>query len=231
MRFSLIAFADSTEGGESAIADSDINALASLAAVTPGVTRLNIYTPVTAADRFANDSGGPGFGFQFYFDEIAQLESAIGPSGPLLALADPASVPGLARLGMSHQAMLNRHFPVAAPRSDAAELCSYLVHYPGPADDLNAWLSHYLWNHPVILARMAGVREIEVLTCIDWIDALPWRRAAHMQRNRGAFDTVAALTAALQSDIRRDAHADFEKFPAYQGGSVHLPFATRIVRP
>ena len=228
VRFSLIAFADPRTVETT---DAEMHAFIEIAATTPGVTRLNIYTPVAVEDVFTNDSGGPAIGFQFYFTDIEQLEAAIGPSGPLLALADPASLPGLGRLDFQHQVMLNRHFPVSTPRHNATDLCSYAVHYPGPADDLNAWLGHYLAHHPAILARMAGVREFEVLTRIDWVDALPWRRAEHMQRNRGAFDCADDLLTALHSEVRRDAHKDFELFPAYQGGSFHYPFDTRVIWP
>lgn len=231
MRFSLIAFAVAGQAGQADIPAGEIDALIDITNRTAGVTRLNIYTPVPVQDAFADSVGTPAFGFQLYFDEIDQLEAAIGRAGSLLSLPDPASLPALARLDFEHQVMLNRHFAVAEPRHDADHVCSYVVHYPGPADDLNAWLSHYLVHHPAILAQLDGVRELEVLTRIDWIDALPWQRSYHMQRNRGAFDSPVDLATALQSSIRADAHADFAQFPPYRGGSFHYPFDTRIVRP
>ena len=48
------------------------------------------------------------------------------------------------------RSMLTRAFPVdaAAHPAGTTRPCSYLVHYPGPAEDMNAWNLHYLENHP-----------------------------------------------------------------------------------
>ncbi|HMN82619.1 MAG TPA: hypothetical protein PKA20_22210 [Burkholderiaceae bacterium] len=52
------------------------------------------------------------------------------------------------------------------PTTPAADptRCSYLVSYEGPADDLDAWLAHYLGGHPPLMARLPGIRAIEVAT-------------------------------------------------------------------
>jgi hypothetical protein len=81
------------------------------------------------------------------------------------------------------------------------------------------------------MARFPDIREIEILTPIEWIDAMPWRRVHHMQRNRVMFDSPAALTAALTSPVRHEMRADFADFPPYEGGVFHFPFATEAVRP
>ncbi len=128
--------------------------------------------------------------------------------------------------------MLARDFwvPDRAFRTPAGALpCTYLVHYPGPAEDLNAWLSHYIAHHPPIMARFPGIREIEICTRLDWCDALPWPRVEAMQRNKVVFDDATALTAALNSPVRHEMRADFARFPAYRGGNLHYPMATRVL--
>ena len=85
------------------------------------------------------------------------------------ALADAQRLPSLAHLPARQQAMLLRRCPVPAANLPVpSSTCSYLVGYHGPAEDLNAWLAHYIEHHPPIMARFPAIREIEVCTRIDW---------------------------------------------------------------
>ena len=101
--------------------------------------------------------------------------------------------------------------------------CSYLVQYPGPAADLNAWNRHYNTHHPPIMAKFPGVRAIEIYTRIDWVSGLDWPREDAMQRNKLLFDSPAALSAGLTPEVLREMRADFI-------GSRHLRVATRTTR-
>jgi hypothetical protein len=150
----------------------------------------------------------------------------VAADGPLMALAVPPS--------FTQQAMLARSFAVPDTMfrtRDGARHCTYLVAYEGTAEDLPAWLSHYLAHHAAIMARFPGIRQVEVCTRIDWCGGLPWPRVDHMQRNKVVFDDAAALTAALNSPVRHEMRADFGKFPPFTGPVSHFPMATRIVRP
>src|SRR5271166_3086476 len=63
--------------------------------------------------------------------------------------------------------MLVRRYPVPDPtfRTPPGELpCTYLVAYEGAAEDLPAWLAHYIADHPPIMSRFPGVRQIEIYT-------------------------------------------------------------------
>jgi hypothetical protein len=105
------------------------------------------------------------------------------------------------------------------------------VHYPGPAEDMNAWNLHYLEHHPSIMRTFPDVRMIEIYTRIDWVDRLPSQRVEHMQRNKLVFDSPEALAYALGSDVIKRMRADFVKFPPFAGGNKHFPMLTRVVRP
>ena len=109
--------------------------------------------------------------------------------------------------------------------------CTYLVAYEGAAEDLTAWLAHYIADHPPIMARFPGIRQIEIYTCIDWCGGLPWPRVAHMQRNKVVFDNQAALTAALNSPVRHEMREAFHRFPSFTGPITHFPMATTTVMP
>ena len=109
--------------------------------------------------------------------------------------------------------------------------CSFLVHYPGPASDLNAWNRHYNLYHPPLMARFPGVRLVEIYTRLDAVSGLGWPAESVMQRNKLMFDTPAALTGALASPVLQEMRADFNSFPPFEGGNVHYALETRIIDP
>jgi hypothetical protein len=201
---------------------------------TPGLRRALIYTPESTVDPYLDDGRPPLLAAQLYFSDIDPLEDALARNGHLQALAAADVLPSLAGAQVTQQAMLTRTFAVPDPayRTPPGELpCSYLVTYPGPAEDLNEWLSFYISNHPSPMAKLPGIRELEVLTRIDWCGFLPWPRAHAMLRNRVAFDSPAALAAALASPVRHEMRADYKRFPPFTGGNTHHPMATLAVTP
>jgi hypothetical protein len=193
---------------------------------TPDVRRGLIFTPSSTRDPYLDDGPPPQLVLQLYFSDIAALETALRPQGHLQRLC------ALNLAGATQQAMLVRQFPVPDPvfRTPSGALpCTYLVAYEGIADDLPAWLAHYIDDHPPIMARFPGIRQIEIYTCIDWCGGLPCARVSHMQRNKVVFDSPAALTEALNSPVRHEMRAAFGRFPPFTGPVTHFPMATRTV--
>lgn len=202
---------------------------------TPGLLRAHIFTPTVAGGPFTSDPRPPQLALQLDFANLPTLEASIGPDGVLRALALPNCWTSLEGADVSHQAMIARQFPVheEAPSESKTpdRTCSYLVHYPGCAADLNKWLLHYLTHHPRLMARLPAIREIEIFTRLDWCDVLPWRRVHHMQRNRITFDSAAAMTSALESAALHDLRADYHRFPRFKGGNIHYPMETETLTP
>ena len=66
---------------------------------------------------------------------------------------------------------------------------------------------------------------------MDWIDAMPWERVHHMQRNRIMFDSPQALTDALHSPVRYRMRDDYKTFPLALNGNKHYPMLTEVIRP
>jgi hypothetical protein len=217
--------------GDARLAASDRARVVELVRTTPRLIKGLVYTPAVTRDPYLDDGPSPPLGLQLYFADVADLEAALGADGHLQALAAPGALPSLAGARVEQQAMLARDFAVPDARATATLPCSYLVHYPGTADDLNQWLAYYIAHHPPLMARFPGIRGIEICTRIDWCGFLPWRRVDHMQRNKVVFDSAEALTAALNSPVRHEMRADFHKFPPFQGGSLHYPMATETVLP
>ena len=193
-----------------------------------------IYTPSSTSDPYLDDGPPPPLGLQLYFHDIEALESAMAADGYLHGLAAQGALPSLDGAGVTQQAMLVRRYPVpdATFRTPPSELpCTYLVAYQGAAEDLVAWLTHYIADHPPIMARFPGIRQIEIYTRIDWCGCLPWPRVEHMQRNKVVFDSQAALTAALNSPARHEMRGSFARFPPFTGPITHFPMATLTVEP
>jgi len=217
---------------DAAVSSADHARVLDIVRTTPGLVQGRVFTPESAHDPYLNDGPPPPLALQLYFDDIATLEAALAPDGHLQALARPDTLPSLARAQVVQQAMLARGYPVPDDRirtPSGSPHCTYLVAYPGPAEDLNAWLWHYIRHHPGLMAKMPGVRQIEICTRIDWCGFLPWPRADAMQRNKVVFDSAAALNAALASPVRQEMRADFDTFPPFAGGNVHFPMATIAV--
>ena len=216
------------------ISEPDLARVVEVVRTTPKLRKGLVFTPEQARDPYAKDPPSPPLVLELYFADIADLEAAISAAGHLQALAQRPSLPSLAKADVSQQAMIARGFPVPDPvfRTPPGERpCTYLVHYPGWAEDLNAWHTHYLDSHTRVMARFPGIREVEVCTRLDWCSGVPWPRVHYMQRNKVVFDSPAALTAALNSPVRQEMRADFAKFPAFSDNNRHYPMATLVLTP
>jgi hypothetical protein len=197
-------------------------------AATPHLQRAHLFTPEVARDLYFDDGPSPILAFQLYFSRLEHLEAAIGEGGNIHGVGARAW-PSLEGATVTHQAMWTRPFPVPEANRRVSPVpcsCSYLVHYPGAAEDFNVWLRYYLSHHPQIMYFFPGVREIEIFTRMDWCDAMPWQRVEYMQRNKLVFDSAAALTEALNSPVRHDMHADRLQFPPFTGSNLHFPMET-----
>ena len=234
MRFAYLAFFENTDGSQLAVSRADVETVSDIIKLTPGLTSANLFTPETTQDLYNPDEEAPIFGMQLYFDELSELEDALAPAGHLHQLAAAGVLASIRGAKATQQAMYVRHFPVDEPVLDTArngDPCSYVVHYTGPAEDLNVWMHYYVTHHPQVMRTFPGIRGIEILSRVDWTGFLPWQRVNHMQRNRVMFDSQAALTAALQSPARIAMREDFNHFPPFEGGNSHYPMATKIIRP
>jgi len=179
--------------------------------------RALLHTPARAHDPFLDDGAPPATVAQLYFDSLRDLEASA------TALGEPWA---------GAEAMNVRSFPVPDPRVRTADgaYCTYLVAYEGPAQDEAAWHAHYLADHPPLMARLPGIRELEVYLPLDWRCPAELASRRHLQRNKVAFDSPEALSAALDSPVRREMRASYGRLPPFSGRVTHYPMITRLVR-
>jgi uncharacterized protein (TIGR02118 family) len=191
-----------------------------------GLRRLVIHLPAESNDcdplSKTDNSARPRCVLQWYFDDLELLEQALQPKGAIHHVANESSSTGLS---FTQQAMAVRRFATPNPGDlgTHTERCTYLVSYEGEAQDLNAWLSHYLAHHPPLMTQLPGIRELEIYTRLDYRSGLDIGRATAMQRNKVVFDDSASLAAALASPIRASMKQDFNTFPPYSGATLHFP--------
>lgn len=235
MSFAYFASFNDAHRPDLSISAAELARVAEIVETTPHLRRGLIFTPELMVGRYyPNDGTPPHLALELYFEQIDHLENATARDGHLQRLALPETLPSLAAAEVKQQAMIARPFPVpdATFRKERGQpYCTYLVHYPGKAHDLNEWTDYYLRHHPQVMARFPDIREIEVCTRIDWCGFLPWPRVDYMQRNKVVFDSAEALVKALNSPVRGEMRADFHKFPPFEGDNVHYPFATVEIRP
>jgi hypothetical protein len=212
------------------LSDGDIAKLGALLKTVPKLTKALVHTRSSASDPYVKDEGPPDLVLQLYFATLPELEAATSHA----SLQGLGAVATLAEADIGQQIMAVRSFVVPEPKFGnpaGSPYCTYLVSYEGEAEDINAWLRHYLEKHTVHMARFPGLRELEVYTRVDSVSLLPWRRLNAMQRNKVAFDSPEALTTALHSPVRHEMRADFHSFPPFSGPNYHYAMATRVVQP
>lgn len=222
------------EQSDATMSDADLAGVEAMLVALPGLAQAFVLTPAEPAgdQPFAADGRGPALALEIGFIDAAALDRALAAGSPLAGLA---GLPSLAGARVSHQPMTRREFPVA----DAAfrlppggRPLTFLVQYPGRADDLAGWLDHYDANHPPIMVRFPGIRAVSTFRpAAEWTSALPFARSEAMQRNKVVFDSAAALVAALASPVMDEMRADAATFPPYAPRAVHHPMDTRLVRP
>ena len=208
----------------------DLNALQALLRGCPKMVEGHIMTPVDAHDPYFADTAhqSPPLVLQLEFNKVSDLEELLKPAGYLCGLVDPAFLPSIKGAEPAHQAMLTRRYPVAndVVATEDGHCVSYWVEYSGPAEDENAWLTHYTASHPHLLSKFPGIRKIEIYTPAVVICGLPMPVRPCMQRNKTVFDTPAAMSAAMQSPVRPALREDFHKLPPFKGNALHYPYRT-----
>lgn len=222
MSFCLFLLGDAHDGTPPPAVDELLAALSSL----PGLQSVACHQATAGArdPKIALESG-PDVAIQLHFADLLALEAALAHNGPVAQALRSAPAAGL---GWQVQAMAARHYPVAQAWPQAGARCgtSYLVAYEGRAADDAAWLSHYLRHHPPIMARLPGLRRLEIHSRLEHRNESGLPTAQALQRNLVAFDDAQALSAALASPVREALREDYQSFPPFEGSSPHRTMAS-----
>lgn len=225
------------EQATAALSAKDLHRAIRVVDECPGLGLGNVYTPAESHDPYTSDGRGPALVIELQFNTLAACEANLHFDGYLQRLTEPELFPSLGATALAQQAMLARHYVVAQPsaRSDQdmlrQPLCTFLVHYPGPAEDTRAWHAHYVRHHPSIMTTFPEIRDVAVYTPAIVVSGITIRELGTMQRNKVVFDSPPALDRALASPVRETMRRDFEAFPPFHGGNRHFAMHTYVRRP
>jgi hypothetical protein len=221
---------------EAELSDADLQNVTGVVQVLPGLQDGLAFTPMAAGEQpFARDGRGPPLVLQLDFTTAQGLDAALSSAGALAQIMRPGALPSLANAAIAHQPMIGRRFAAPDPTFRLAPgglPCTFLVDYPGTADNLEAWLDHYDAHHPPIMTRFPDIREVATFRPVAETESdLPYARGTSMQRNKVVFDSSAALVAALASPVMAEMRADAAAFPPYSRRATHFVMATRRLWP
>jgi uncharacterized protein (TIGR02118 family) len=108
-------------------------------------------------------------------------------------------------------------------------MVSYFVRYRGSSSDPAAFRSYYETRHADVLRGFTGIRSLILHEPVTWDDPCPIIRGGSLLLAQMTFDTPADLDAALRSQARQDARADFGRFPPFGGEVTHEALGAKVV--
>ena len=108
-------------------------------------------------------------------------------------------------------------------------MVSYFVRYRGSAADPSAFLAHYRDHHGAILRCFPQIRSLILHTPVDVHDPFPVRPGGSALLAQMIFEGPGALDAALHSQARREARADFAGFRAFAGEITHEALSGEVI--
>jgi uncharacterized protein (TIGR02118 family) len=108
-------------------------------------------------------------------------------------------------------------------------MVSYFVRYRGNAADPSAFVAHYRDRHSAILRRFPQIKSLVLHTPVDLRDPFPVQAGGSALLAQMTFESAAALDAALRSQARREARADFARFGAFAGEITHEALSGEVI--
>lgn len=202
--------------------------------VTPAeCSGFDVYAPHPEHDRFDffRDGAPPLVIVECRAHSLPALERCAGDARLQAALDHIACAPPGGHdvaLGRWRAGIFRVECELAAtPQQAAAAALALVVHYYGPVDDADAFVAHYVANHPPLLARLPAVRDVR---CYVPVAAAPTGVAGLADlaadpaiiRNEVWFDSMDALLESLRAPVVAEMRADARAFARY-GHATHYP--------
>lgn len=212
--------------------DSALKVVASALSAIPGIEKAWIMTPARSWPSGSDKL--PSLVVEIDFQDPSAFADSVAKSASRDDLLTCfAAVSNFAENTIIYQPMLRRHTFGPDPQlwQRGGAICTYLVEYPGEAEDLEAWLDYFARMHAPILARLPNVRAVTLFEpAVVPSKLAPWCLGRAMQRNKIVFDDVDALDVALTSPVIAEIKADAAKFPSYSPGPTRTPMFTRLLQ-
>ena len=196
----------------------------------PGLSAVDAYVMATSGTRdpFIDDGAGPLLLAMLHFNTAEQMSQAL--AAPALARSLQGIPNGVTVTGTPFE---RRLYPVGGETAPAPLTApfSYVVRYQRPADNEAEFVSHYLADHPPLLAKLPAIRSVLCYLPLDALATPAIPRANTMIGNEVAFDSPEAFNAAMASPVRAELRAHFRTFPKFTGRTTHFPMMRRRLHP
>ncbi|HEY2135048.1 MAG TPA: EthD family reductase [Xanthobacteraceae bacterium] len=108
-------------------------------------------------------------------------------------------------------------------------MVSYFVRYRGQSQDPTGFCAYYGNQHADILRRLPGIRSLILHQPSAWNDPCPVNPGGSLLLAQMTFDAPADLDAALRSQARQEARADFSHFPQFSAEVTHEALAAKVI--
>ncbi len=194
--------------------------------------RVEHYRPAVGKSALFDDGPGPAAMIEVITDDITTIARLVRKSGFKDLLTGEASV-AVQQMSVSFGLFESFQTPIATTGRTVERTAplSFVVRYFGPIPDENAFVDFYTANHPPLLARFPGIRNVlcyidcgaDILRGTD----LPVSEVRF--GNEVVFDDLDTLNNALQSEIMPQLKADSRNFPAFGYSTHHAMQRTRLI--
>jgi uncharacterized protein (TIGR02118 family) len=108
-------------------------------------------------------------------------------------------------------------------------MVSYFVRYRGEASDPAEFAAYYAQHHAQILRRFPEIASLTLHLPIASADPFAVKPGGSFMLAQMAFADAASLNRALRSEARREARADFARFPAFDGEVTHEAMRRQVI--
>ncbi|MBT4588968.1 MAG: hypothetical protein HON14_08465 [Rhodospirillaceae bacterium] len=182
------------------------------------VQGVSVFSPAQAIDPYTDDGPPPELVFQITVADIAALDAILTDEDVRKLLLPPKGGSAVAEVC---EIIAFDIEGIAEPHSRTAPL-SFNIRYYAPVEDEKIFVDFYLNNHPPILAELPGIRNVFCYVPIaDYANA-PVALSNCILGNEVVFDTIEALNASMETDVRHRLREDYNAFPVKAGPNTHF---------
>jgi uncharacterized protein (TIGR02118 family) len=192
---------------------------------------VEIYTPEPGDVPTMDDVPAPAIIIQIDVDDVdaAQIlvqsdafqENFIDKQGP---------GKGIEKINLEITEVVHYPLPgVGKPPARTAPL-SFVVRYYGPVKDAAQFVDFYTKNHPPILSKFPGIRNVLCYLPLNWRSSAAINDDRLIIGNEVVFDDLTALKYALKTDILTEAQEDGSHFQKFGYSTHHAMHRERVFK-
>ena len=193
------------------------------------VEAVEVYLPEPGNVPLMDDVPAPAMIVQIDLNSPAAATALVGSGEFERLFTNAESYPGLVeKINLEILEAVHYDLPGhESPLPRTAPL-SFVVRYYGPVADAADFIDFYTNNHPPLLAKFPGIRNVLCYLPLNWQSMKEITDDYMFLGNEVVFDDLNALNQALASDVMPEVQADGEHFAAYGYNTHHAMQRHRV---